>query len=109
MIILAYRQRIIDYTKASIDLFEHPEEQGMRKHWFAQDLLEMVKQELREWESAYKDVRSGETEYFNINLSKDKDTFGISGSWMYKYAIFDMIEVYKYFDWDNDLMVVYGG
>ena len=26
MIILAYRQRIIDYTKASIDLFEHPEE-----------------------------------------------------------------------------------
>lgn len=109
MIILAYRQRIIDYTKASIDLFEHPEEKEMKKHWFTEDLLEMVKRELHEWEYSYKDERSGETKYFNINLSKDKDTFGISNSWMYKYAIFDMIEIYKYFDWENDLMVVYGG
>ena len=45
----------------------------------------------------------------NIELDKPKDKFGISGSWKYKYAIFDMIEVYKYFDWDNYTMVVYGG
>ena len=109
MIILAYRQRVIDYTKASIDLFEHPEDKEMRKHWFTQNLLEMVKEELREWEYTYKDEGSGETKYFNIDFTKDKDTFGISGSWMYKYAIFDMIEIYKYFDWENDLMVVYGG
>jgi hypothetical protein len=52
---------------------------------------------------------NGYTKDFNINLAKDKDTFGISDSWMYKYAIFDMIEIYKYFDWENYLMVVYGG
>ena len=109
MMILAYRQRVIDYMKAAIDLYEHPEEKEMRKHWFTQDLLEMVKQELQEWEYTYKDERSGETKYFNIDFTKGKDTFGISGSWMYKYAIFDMIEIYKYFDWENDLMVVYGG
>lgn len=109
MIILAYRQRIIDYTKASIDLFEHPEDKGKKQHLFTQDLLKMVKSELNEWEHYYKDERSGETIYFNIDLSKDKNTFGISNSWMYKYAIFDMIEIYKYFDWENDLMVVCGG
>ena len=44
--------------------------------------------------------------YFNIDLSDRKL---VSGSWMYKYAIFDMIFIYKTFDWENDLMVVYGG
>ena len=44
--------------------------------------------------------------YFNIDLS---DTKLVSGSWMYTYAIFDMIFIYKTFDWENDLMVVYGG
>ena len=39
----------------------------------------------------------------NLNLN-----LVLVGSWKYKYAIFDMIEVYKYFDWDNYTMVVYG-
>ena len=43
---------------------------------------------------------------FNIDLSDRKL---VSGSWIYKYAIFDMIFIYKTFDWENDLMVVYGG
>ena len=33
----------------------------------------------------------------------------VSGSWKYKYAIFDMIFIYKTFDWESYLMVVYGG
>ena len=109
MMILAYRQRVIDYMKAAIDLYEHPEEKDMRKHWFTVDLVQDYKSELREWESCYKKEDKGDDFYFNIDLQTPKTQFGISGSWLYKYAIFDMIEIYKYFDWENDLMVVYGG
>ena len=33
----------------------------------------------------------------------------ISGSWSYKNGIFDMMYIYKTFDWENYTMVVYGG
>ena len=109
MMILAYRQRVIDYMKAAIYLYEYPEEKDMRKHWRTVDLVEDYRSELREWEQCYKKEDGGDNFYFNIDLNKPKGEFGISGSWLYKYAIFDMIEIYKYFDWENDLMVVYGG
>ena len=108
MVILAYRQRVIDYMKAAIDLYEHPEEKECRKHWFTVDLVEGYRRELEEWEHCYKKEDSDENCYFNIDLNTPKTEFGISGSWLYKYAIFDMIEIYKYFDWDNDLMVIWG-
>ena len=105
-IILAYRQRIIDYMKESIDLYEHPEEKESSKHWFTEDVVDLMKSELREWEYPYKDEK-GNNRYFCIDLSDNKNK--VSGSWKYKYGIFDMIAVYKNFDWENDLMVVYGG
>ena len=42
-----------------------------------------------------------------VDLSNNK--WKVSGSWSYKYGIFDLIHVYKIFDWENDIMVVYGG
>lgn len=45
--------------------------------------------------------------YSCIDLSDNTNL--LSGSWKYKYSIFDMIHVYKHFDWDNFTMVVYGG
>ena len=108
MIILEYRQRVIDYMKASLDLYQHPEEKESEKHWFTVDLVKEWEHEISEWEHSYIGD-TGETCYFNIALHKPKEEFGISSSWMYKFAIFDMIEIYKYFDWDNYTMVVYGG
>lgn len=105
-IILSYRQRIIDYMKASIDLYEHPEEKESRKHWFTEDVVDLMRDELREWEYSYEN-NDGSTHYFCIDLSDNKNR--VSGSWKYKYGIFDMISVYKNFDWENDLMVVFGG
>ena len=100
MIILEYRRRVIDYMKASLNLYNHPEEKDS-------DSLNLVSEwehEIREWESEF--IENGETNYFNIDLS---DRNMVSGSWKYKFAIFDMIFIYKTFDWENDLMVVYGG
>ena len=105
MIILEYRQRIIDYMKDSLDLYQHPEDKDKEKHMFTVDLVKEWEREIREWEHTYLSD-GGEKCYFNIDLSDRKL---VSGSWMYKYAIFDMIFIYKTFDWENDLMVVYGG
>ena len=105
MIILEYRQRIIDYMKDSLDLYQHPEDKDKEKHMFTVDLVKEWEREIREWEHTYLSD-GGEKCYINIDLSDRKL---VSGSWMYKYAIFDMIFIYKTFDWENDLMVVYGG
>ena len=73
------------------------------------NILRCMEEELHTWEWSYLNEDDGDRRYENICLYKSKDEFGISSSWQYKYAIFDMIEVYKYFDWDNYTMVVYGG
>lgn len=104
-IILFYRQVVIDYMKASVEVFEKPELKEISKYWNAQDLLEMVKHEIREWEACYKND-DGSIHYFNIDFEKDNL---VSGSWLYKFAIYDMIYIYKTFDWDKYTMVVYGG
>lgn len=70
---------------------------------------ELIQDELREWEMEYQDKRNeGEKRrYFNIDLTDGKEL--LSGSWKYKYAIFDMIYLLKTFDWEKYVMVVYGG
>lgn len=102
MIILEYRRRVIDYMKALLNLYNHPEEKD--SDFDSLNLVSEWEHEIREWESEF--IENGETNYFNIDLS---DRNMVSGSWKYKFAIFDMIFIYKTFDWENDLMVVYGG
>jgi hypothetical protein len=109
MIILAYRDKVIDTLKKQIDVYKNPDLKNSPDYWgYDGNILCMVEDELRTWE-LYWLRDDGGIGYENINLHKSKDEFGISGSWKYKYGIFDMIEVYKYFDWDNYTMVVYGG
>ena len=109
MIILAYRDRVIDYLKKQIEIYKNPELKETRDfRRYDGDILRVMEDELHTWEWSYPSD-DGDRRYENICLHKSKDEFGISSSWQYKYAIFDMIEVYKYFDWDNYTMVVYGG
>ena len=107
-IILAYRNRIIEYHKQAIENDENPDLLNGAKSWerFQGTPKSLLEEELREWQSEYKDEK-GEMRYFCIDLTDSKEL--LSGSWKYKYAIFDMIHVYKHFDWDNFTMVVYGG
>lgn len=108
-IILAYRQRIIDYHRQALENEENPN--IVERDWgrCRQTPRELIQDELREWEMEYQDERSeGEKRrYFNINLTDGKEL--LSGSWKYKYAIFDMIYLLKTFDWEKYAMVVYGG
>jgi hypothetical protein len=63
--------------------------------------------ELRRWESEWENHGQERLSYSEIDLSNNK--WKVSGSWSYKFGIFDLIHVYKIFDWENDMMVVYGG
>ena len=110
MIILEYRKRIIDYMTQYLKEFEECDFTDEKKSWLGSELVLEFKSELREWESCYKErTEDEEYKYFNIKFCDDKTKFGISSSWKYKYAIFDMLEIYKYFDWNNNTMVVCGG
>ena len=109
MVILAYRDRIIENIKKQIEVHKNPELKESRGYWWYDgNILREMEEELQLWEWSYPSD-DGDVRYENICLHKSKDEFGISSSWRYKYAIFDMIEVYKYFDWENYTMVVYGG
>ena len=109
MMILEYRQKVINTIKKQIEVHKNPALKDTLEYYgYDGDLLKTMEDELYTWEWSW--LRDeGSRGYENIELDKPKSQFGISGSWTYKYAIFDMIEVYKYFDWDNYTMVVYGG
>lgn len=109
MVILAYRDRIIENLKKQIEVHKNPELKESRDYWwFDGNILRDMEEELHMWEWSYPSD-DGDRRYENICFHKSKDEFGISTSWRYKYAIFDLLEVYKYFDWENYTMVVYGG
>lgn len=105
MMILDFRRRIIEYMEKSLDLYKHPEEKNSEKHWFTTDLASSFKHELMCWKSEWLNEK-GEKHYSELNFDNPNV---ISGSWMYKNGIFDMMFIYKTFDWENYTMVVYGG
>ncbi len=59
-----------------------------------EDYKEHVKRAISEWK--YPVI---------VNL-RDGDM--LTGSWLYEYAIFDLVRIYKTFDWENDIMIWYG-
>lgn len=108
MMILDFRNRIIKNIKKSIEVTETPEIKETKYDYaYTPDALQYLKEELREWETSWGD--KDDEHYMNIVFAEDRKLFGISGSWLYKYAMYDMLEIYKYFDWDNYTMVIYGG
>jgi hypothetical protein len=99
MIILAFRKKIIDWMEYVIKGENDEKHKGC--------LIGEWEMELRKWKSEWENPEQGRISYSEIDLSNNK--WKVSGSWSYKFGIFDLIHVYKIFDWENDMMVVYGG
>ncbi len=53
-------------------------------------------------------LRSMSTEWLNNPIDLRDDTETITTSWKYEYAIFELVRLYKQFDWENDIAVIYG-
>lgn len=59
------------------------------------------------WKIRFKGKESDtEYHYMDIDLT---DKWKVSGGWSYEYLIFDLIHIYKIFDWDNDVLLAIGG
>ena len=41
---------------------------------------------------------------FNLDDGKDE----VTSSWKYEYSIFELVRIYKTFDWENNVMIHYG-
>ena len=54
-------------------------------------------------------VHSWSGKYFGIlPVDLDESRERITGDWSYEYAIFELVRLYKVFDWENDDLVLEG-
>lgn len=91
-VINTYKQKIIDYYKnllAENKESKTPIEKRHKLH---------IENQLHEWENAFGCCP------INTDLSVEH----INDSWMYEYAIFELVRVYKTFDFENNALVLLG-
>lgn len=85
---------------------------GIVKKWY-EDLLpndDILPKDLTEkqLESIYNHIRSVKSEWCYLtpyNLEKGDE---VTNSWKYEYSIFELVRLYKHFDFENNVIVYYG-
>lgn len=100
-VIEAYRQKIVDWFQSLLN----PDESQVtvaklskeeRKHF---EWKYQIEDKLNRWSGKYFGISP-------INLNENSER--ITDSWLYEYAIFELIRLYKIFDWENDELVLAG-
>lgn len=100
-VIEAYRQKIVDWfesllnpDKSQITANKLSKEERKRLEWECE-----IKDKLEKWSGKYFGV---------LPIDLDESRERIAGSWSYEYAIFELVRLYKAFDWENDDLVLVG-
>lgn len=100
-VIEAYRQKIINWFQNLLDPEDHPiipsklsKEERKHLEWEHE-----IKDKLEKWSGKYFDI-------LPIDLGENRER--ITGDWSYEYAIFELVRLYKVFDWVNDELVLVG-
>ena len=100
-VIEAYRQKIIKWLQSLLNVDERicfSDELTKEQYQF-----ETLKQETQD------KLDSWSGKYFGISpIDLDESRERITGDWSYEYAIFELVRVYKTFDWENDDLVLVG-
>lgn len=100
-IIEAYRQKIVEWFTYLLN----PDESRI-------DSNKLSKEERKhlEWEYEIKDkLEKWSGKYFGISpIDLDENRERITGDWSYEYAIFELVRLYKVFDWENNELVLVG-
>lgn len=100
-IIEAYRQKIVDWLQSLLNPEDYPiipsklpkEE---RKHL---TIEHEIQDKIDSWSGRYFGI---------LPIDLDESTERVTGSWLYEYAIFELVRLYKTFDWGNDDLVLVG-
>lgn len=96
-----YRQKIIAWLQSLLN----PDESQI-----ASNKLSKEERKHLEWEYEIKDrLDSWSGKYFGtLPIDLDESRERITGDWSYEYAIFELVRLYKIFDWENDDLVLVG-
>ena len=96
-----YRQKIVDWfqsllnpDKSQITANKLSKEERKHLEWECE-----IKDKLEKWSGRYTGV---------LPIDLDESRERIAGNWSYEYAIFELVRVYKAFDWENDDLVLVG-
>ena len=75
-----------------------------------EDKLSKEERKHLEWEFEIRDkLDAWSGKYFGIlPIDLDESRERITGDWSYEYAIFELVRLYKIFDWENDELVLVG-
>ena len=96
-----YRQKIIKWLQSLLNVDERicfSDELTKEQYQF-----ETLKQEVQD------KIDSWSGKYFGISpIDLDESRERITGDWSYEYTIFELVRVYKTFDWENDDLVLVG-
>ena len=96
-VIEAYRQKVVDWFQSLLN----PDKSQITTS-------KLSKEERWKYEIEDKlDKWSGK--YFGISpFDLDENKEAITTSWCYEYAIFELVRLYKVFDWENNDLVLIG-
>lgn len=95
MLLTLISKKIIDFYKS---LLEVDEIDKAHKITVEEKCKRHVGNQLNEWENAFGICP------IDTDLSKPI----INRSWLYEYGIFELVRVYKTFDWENNSLVLLG-
>lgn len=100
-VIEADRQKIVDWLQSLLN----PDKSQVT----APNLSKEERKHL-EWKYEIEDkLDKWSGKYFGISpIDLDESRERITGDWSYEYAIFELVRVYKAFDWENDELVLIG-
>lgn len=92
-----YRQKIIAWFKHLLN----PEEDSIIPSKLPKEETwqHVIEDKIDSWSGKYLGI-------FPIDLDDNKER--ITGDWSYEYAIFELVRLYKAFDWENDDLVLIG-
>lgn len=96
-----YRQKIVDWFQSLLNVDDRIcfSEELTKEQYQFEELKREVQDKIDSW--------SGK--YFGISpIDLDESRERITGDWSYEYAIFELVRVYKVFDWENDDLVLMG-
>lgn len=92
---------IHDYNQKVMEYYEK-----MLKNYDRQNISNLTQSEIFE---GFEHLRSMYFEWMHNFVYDLEVPDKITSSWKYEYAIFELIRIYKSFDWENDVMIYYGG
>ena len=97
-IIKMYENLVNNTFEETLERYNYPSDID-EKELHYQRLLRHCKDHLRWWKPEFGD-------YTAINTNKEKDC--LVSSWLYEHTIFDLVRIYKTFDWENKCLLFMG-